>query len=70
MILGVWTLNSADVLTRYNFYFVLASILWPILTIISSKATKVAPIVFIFYMYSITTILVATFLLTSLFFKH
>jgi drug/metabolite transporter (DMT)-like permease len=59
MILGVWTLDMSEVLTQYNLYFVLASILWPILTIISSKATNVAPVVFIFYMYSITTVLVA-----------
>ncbi len=61
MILGVWTLGAEQVLTKYNLYFVLASMLWPILTIISSKATKVAPLVFIFYMYTITTILVAIF---------
>ena len=61
MILGVWTLHTSEVLTKYNLYFVLASFLWPILTIISSRATSVSPIVFIFYMYSVTTILVATF---------
>ncbi len=61
MILGVWTLESSQVLTKHNLYFVLASCLWPILTIISSRATKVEPIVFIFYMYSVTTILVALF---------
>ncbi len=61
MILGVWTLKSSQVLTQYNLYFIIASVLWPILTIISSRATKVAPIVFIFYMYSVTTLLVALF---------
>ena len=59
MMLGVWTLGSDAVLTKYNLYFVLASLLWPILTIVSSKATNISPIVFIFYMYSITTVLVA-----------
>lgn len=61
MILGVWTLNSSDILTQYNLYFILASILWPIFTIISSRASNISPLVFIFYMYSITTILVALF---------
>jgi len=61
MILGVWTLERSQVLTQYNLYFVLASVLWPILTIVSSRATKIAPIVFIFYMYIVTTILVAIF---------
>ncbi len=61
MILGVWTLELSQVLTKYNLYFVIASILWPILTIVSSRATKVAPIVFVFYMNSVTTLLVALF---------
>jgi drug/metabolite transporter (DMT)-like permease len=61
MILGVWTLERAQILTQYNLYFVLGSVFWPILTIISSRATKVAPIVFIFYMYSVTTLLMALF---------
>ncbi len=70
MILGVWTLGAEQVLTKYNLYFVLASILWPILTIISSKATKIAPLVFIFYMYTITTILVALFFIDFSFLKN
>jgi len=57
MMLGVWTLDSSQVLTKYNLYFIVASIFWPILTIISSKNTSVSPIVFVFYMYTITTIL-------------
>jgi len=61
MMLGVWTLGSDDILTKYNLYFIVASIMWPVLTIISSKATNISPIVFIFYMYTITTILVAIF---------
>ena len=69
MILGVWTLNSSQVLTQYNLYFVLASVLWPILTIVSSRATKIAPIVFIFYMYSVTTVLVALFFVDFSFVK-
>jgi len=69
MMLGVWTMDSSQFLTKYNLYFVLASIFWPILTILSSKATKVAPIVFIFYMYSITTLLVALFLVDFSFFQ-
>ena len=69
MILGVWTLDRSQILTQYNLYFVLASIFWPILTIISSRATKVAPIVFIFYMYVVTTILVALFFVDFSFIK-
>jgi drug/metabolite transporter (DMT)-like permease len=42
-------------------FFILASIFWPIVTILSSKALKISPIVFTFYLYSITTILVWIF---------
>ena len=69
MILGVWTLERSQVLTQYNLYFVIASILWPVLTIISSRATKVSPIVFIFYMYSVTTVLVSIFFIDFSFIK-
>ncbi|SFZ98878.1 PUTATIVE INTEGRAL MEMBRANE PROTEIN [hydrothermal vent metagenome] len=61
MILGVWTLDLDDVLTQHNFYFVIATLLWPILTIVSSRATKVSPIVFIFYMYSFSVLIVGLF---------
>jgi len=69
MILGVWTLELSEVLTKHNLYFVLASIFWPILTIISSKANKISPMVFIFYMYTISTILVALFFVDISFVK-
>ncbi len=69
MILGVWTLELSLVLTKHNLYFVLASILWPILTIISSKASKISPMIFIFYMYAISTILVALFFVDVSFIK-
>lgn len=69
MILGVWTLELKEVLTKYNLYFVLASVCWPILTIISSKAKKISPMVFIFYMYVISTILVALFFIDISFVK-
>jgi len=59
--LHVWTFNAAQIFTTENMYFLMASILWPILTIISSKSTKTSPMVFTFYMYLIMTILVSIF---------
>lgn len=56
-ILGVWHLSSEQIFTKYNLYFILASLLWPLLTIVSSKSTKVSPLVFTFYMYVATTVL-------------
>ena len=56
-ILGVWHLSSEQIFTKYNLYFILASLFWPLLTIVSSKSTKVSPLVFTFYMYVATTVL-------------
>ncbi|WP_428023535.1 DMT family transporter [Arcobacter sp.] len=59
--LNIWSFSIEEVFSQKNIYFVLASILWPVLTIVSSKATKISPMVFTFYMYIITTILVMVF---------
>lgn len=56
-ILGVWHLDKEHIFTTYNLYFVLAAIMWPLLTIISSKATGVSPLVFTFYMYVCSTLM-------------
>lgn len=60
-ILNIWSFSIEDIFTLHNLYFLVASILWPILTIISSKATKVSPLIFSFYMYIIMIILVLIF---------
>ncbi len=62
-ILQVWSFNYEQVFTIYNAYFLVGSLLWAILTIISSRSTKTSPMVFTFYMYVITTILVIIFFL-------
>ncbi|ADG92515.1 protein of unknown function DUF6 transmembrane [Arcobacter nitrofigilis DSM 7299] len=59
--LNIWSFSHEQIFSQKNVYFVLASILWPILTIVSSKATKISPMVFTFYMYVITTIMVMVF---------
>jgi drug/metabolite transporter (DMT)-like permease len=61
MMLGVWTLGVDEVFKIYNLYFIVASLLWPILTIVMSKSNRVAPLVFIFYMYLFTTLLTGVF---------
>lgn len=60
-ILNVWTFSYEQIFTQHNIYFLFASLLWPILTIVSSKITKTSPMVFTFYMYIITTVLVLIF---------
>ncbi len=59
--LNVWNLQLNSILTSYNLYFLLASILWPLVTIISSFSTKLSPLVFSFYMYIFTCILSGAF---------
>jgi len=56
--LNVWKFDLSQILVIQNLYFLLAAILWPILTIISSKATHLSPVVFTFYMYVVVTIVV------------
>lgn len=60
-ILNIWSFSIEDIFTQHNLYFLAASVMWPILTIISSKATKVSPLIFSFYMYIIMIILVLIF---------
>ena len=55
-ILGVWHLDASKIFTTYNLYFVFAALLWPLLTIVSSKSTKISPLVFTFYMYVCSTL--------------
>ena len=60
-ILNIWTFSFEEIFTEHNLYFLAASILWPIFTIISSKSTKTSPLVFSFYMYVFMTLLVLIF---------
>lgn len=55
--LHIWTFDLEHILKIHNLYFLLAAILWAVLTIVSSKSTKISPIVFTFYMYIVTVIL-------------
>lgn len=55
--LNVWSFKAEEIFTVHNMYFILASIFWPIITILSSKSTKISPIVFTFYLYVMTSVL-------------
>jgi len=55
--LNIWDFDLEQILVIQNLYFVLAAILWPIITILSSKSLKISPIVFTFYLYLVTTVL-------------
>jgi len=49
--LNAWALKAEDIFVLHNLYFLIASILWPVVTILSSKSIKISPIVFTFYLY-------------------
>ncbi len=55
--LNVWSFNAKEIFLKQNLYFILASLLWPVFTIISSKSKKISPITFTFYLYIATVIL-------------
>jgi len=59
--LHIWSLDAKHILVVHNFYFIVASLLWAVMTIVSSKATKVSPIIFSFYMYVVMIVLVWIF---------
>ncbi|MFA7084772.1 MAG: DMT family transporter [Arcobacteraceae bacterium] len=62
-IIHIWTFNIEQIFALENIYFFLAALLWSLITITSSKSTQTSPIVFSFYMYIISTILVLLFFL-------
>ena len=59
--LNVWSFSHEQIFSIQNMYFLGASVLWPALTITSSKITNTSPMVFGMYMYLISTIFVSFF---------
>jgi len=59
--LNIWNVELKQILVIQNLYFILAAILWPIITILSSKSVNISPIVFTFYLYVVTTLIDAVF---------
>ncbi len=55
--LNIWSFKTDEIFVIHNLYFILASLLWPLVTILSSKATNISPIVFTLYLYIVTCIL-------------
>jgi len=59
--LNVWSSSYEDIVVKHNLYLLLASVLWPALTIVSSKTTNTSPMTFTLYLYLISTVLVVLF---------
>jgi len=60
--LNIWSFSYEDIFVKHNLYFLIASLLWPVLTIVSSKTTNTSPITFTLYLYLISTIFLGLFL--------
>ena len=68
--LNIWNFDLSEIFSKDTLYFLLASILWPILTIITAKATKINAFVFTFYTYIISSFVLFVFFVdTSIFEK-
>jgi len=68
--LNVWNFDLNEIFSKDNIYFLIASILWPILTIVSSKAVKLNAMVFTFYVYIISTIFLYFFYIDDVLFTN
>ena len=69
-ILNVWNFDLNEIFSKDNIYFLIASILWPILTIINSKAVKTNPLIFTFYVYVISTFVIYEFFIDNSLFNR
>lgn len=62
IILKVWRFDLSYIFSSANIYFLIAAIIWPVLTITSSKQENISPFLFSFYMFGFTAILDLFFL--------
>ena len=66
--LNIWNFNLNEIFSKDTLYFLLSSILWPSLTIITAKASKIHAFVFTFYTYIISSVILIIFFVdTSIF---
>lgn len=63
--LNIWNFDLNEIFSKDNIYFLLASLLWPVLTIITAKATKMNAFVFTFYTYVISSSVLYIFFVDS-----
>jgi len=60
-ILNVWSFSHEQIFKLENLYFIIAALLWAILTIIASKVTGVDPMIYSFYLYLLVTLIEGLF---------
>jgi drug/metabolite transporter (DMT)-like permease len=59
--LEFWSFDINEIFSVDNIYFLVASVLWALLTIVSSRSTNTSPLIFSFYMFLMSTIIVMVF---------
>ncbi len=57
VILKIWQFDLNAIFTNANLYFLIATILWPLLTLTSAKQKDISPLSFSFYMFFFTTLI-------------
>lgn len=68
--LNIWEFDINEIFSIQNIYFLIASLLWPTLTIISAKETKMNPLIFTFYIYLFSTIVIYIFFIDFKIFEN
>lgn len=63
--INIYQFDTDIIFSKYNIYFIIASILWAILTIITSKSTKINAFVFTTYTYLIASSVLYFFYIDS-----
>lgn len=56
-LLNIWSFNIDQIFNIANLYFVLAALVWALLTITNSKAKKINHLVFSFYIYLFSSVI-------------
>ena len=56
-ILNVWQLNSNDILTQTNLFFMLCALTWGLLTVTNTKSSNIHPMMFSFYIYLLSIVI-------------
>jgi len=68
--LNIWNFELQEIFSKDNIYFVTISFLWPIITIITAKTTKINTFVFTLYTYIVSSLIIYIFYMdNSIFIK-
>jgi len=66
IMLNIWSMSLSDILKSGNAYFIIASLTWAFVTIISSKSKNVIhPLTFSFWIYFISALIITPFALNE-----